>query len=733
MKVIVRCAESGQELEIAVSEEKAIDEIQESVYSSLGIKPEFQILLSEDGVSLKDKKCLPSLNSLIYAFSKEAIKKDKLPLNLDVNQFRSAIGPCLQGEERGVIILERKLHKLAERALKLTDMISGANDFKDRMQKEINICEKAANVLHLYHNKYIQNQINSYKQLYIRFATHYQVTQEELDLFDNNIERLGQIKLHDALEKTGRRYLSEILDIMQLTRWKEQFHSEIERLQVKFQEVNASMDQLSDNFKLNLSNPLTMPVILELKIISAQNAIRLYKEYRDLSERYIHEGDASAGERLHEDGWESKACLADSEISELERNSFLIDQSISNLKESRKNAADEILTLLKQVTAMSIKIRDSVKSQVNMLSSLLKRSEKRLGFVKVPRLLPEAYHASLVEISRRRLFVNKANELQQQLNKIAEIEIEERLTFLNKYRHVLPNDFVSQLSAAPCVRVISFTNEPDLQLPEIDVPVDDFQFMHLYASASFDEKLAQKYEDAVNDLKSINEDLKKSFKKEEDLCIKISNQNELITRLTSDINAKDKVIKDTDKGLHEINEYLKSQSKEVTNLKQQLALQTKKVLESALVEKQLKDVLESMEAKIKDDNTSEFIKVVRELGVLPETPNSLKTYVEGLKLSLHSESQKSASMISFTAFNEGSIALFFPTLEGHFLAFNFNCPNHFLDLDSLSPATLQCLTQQPYLVGHIISLKVYRAGAINPFSLQKNTEYALLAIQEMPL
>mmetsp|Transcript_29493 Transcript_29493/g.29225 ORF Transcript_29493/g.29225 Transcript_29493/m.29225 type:complete len:91 (+) Transcript_29493:1871-2143(+) len=90
-------------------------------------------------------------------------------------------------------------------------------------------------------------------------------------------------------------------------------------------------------------------------------------------------------------------------------------------------------------------------------------------------------------------------------------------------------------------------------------------------------------------------------------------------------------------------------------------------------------------------------------------------------------------MISFTSFNEGSMALFFPSPEGHFIAFNFNCPNHFLDLDSLAPATLQSLSQQPFLVGNIKEKRIYRALAQNPFSLPRDTEYSLLSIQEMPL
>ncbi|CAG9323339.1 unnamed protein product [Blepharisma stoltei] len=733
MKVIVRYAETGQEFELAISEERAIEEIQEVLYSSVGVQPEFQILLSEDGVSLKDKKSNLQPNAIIYAFSKEAIKKDKLPINLDINPLKNTIGPCLQGEERGVLILERKLHKLAERAIKLTDLISSANEFKYRIEKEINICENSAGVLEIYHNKYIQTQILSYRQLYNRFENHFNATQEELNLFDKNVNKLEQIELHPSLQKPERKCLSDILDLQQLTKWKEQFYSEIIRLQAKFLEVNGGMDQLAENFKINIIQPFIHPDIPELNAASAENAINLYREYRDLSAKYIADGDASAGERLHEEEWESKAKNAENEVAELERNSFMIEQFLNNLKQARKQAADLILAILKQVTTMSIKIRDSVKSQVNMLSSLLKRSEKRLGFVKVPRLLPEAYNASLIEVSRRRLFVKKANELQQQLNKIAEIEISERLNFLNKYRHVLPNDFVSQLSAAPCVRIVSFMNEPDLQLPEIDISIDDFPHMHLYSSESFDEKLSQKYENAVNDLNNLNQEIENYKKREEALRNELENNKDAIAKLTANLKAKEKVIRDTDKGLFDLKEYLKGITKENAVLKQQVAAQTKKALDLANAEQQLQENIQKLQAEIKEKSNEPYIKILQELGISCETPAALKNFVAKLQLDLEFERNKSSSMISFTSFSEGSMALFFPSPEGHFIAFNFNCPNHFLDLDSLAPATLQSLSQQPFLVGNIKEKKIFRALAQNPFSLPRDTEYSLLSIQEMPL
>jgi hypothetical protein len=90
------------------------------------------------------------------------------------------------------------------------------------------------------------------------------------------------------------------------------------------------------------------------------------------------------------------------------------------------------------------------------------------------------------------------------------------------------------------------------------------------------------------------------------------------------------------------------------------------------------------------------------------------------------------SSICFTTFEEGSLALFFPSANGHFVAFNCNTPLHFLDFDSLKSSTRALLTTKNFIVGEILKRRVFTAASeYNPFSLTPGTQFTVLSINEV--
>lgn len=122
--------------------------------------------------------------------------------------------------------------------------------------------------------------------------------------------------------------------------------------------------------------------------------------------------------------------------------------------------------------------RDVVKSQIEMLGNLLKRNEQNLNFLAVPRLLPEAYQASLAEVTRRKFFLNSADKIRCKLSQLIAIENDYRKDFLAKYRHILPSGFIPQLSAGPSL--VSMPNDPDRNLPDLSMTLGDFTHKALY-------------------------------------------------------------------------------------------------------------------------------------------------------------------------------------------------------------------------------------------------------------
>ena len=798
MNLSIRYPELGKEIRIASTKENYLDEVNFHLQSSFGVGSDSFILLNEEGVSLKDKKIKSLTTDFIYIFLKDSLKKDKLELNIEFNLLKSDCELPLSAEERGVYIMEKKLFKLYAKALELSDFFKSYAVFAKQMESEIGIINKSMVVLELYHKKHIQDQLEAFEYLYNKNLAHASTAQSELSFFDEAVGRLSNFKIHPKLQSEGRETILNLIDAPQLSKWKESYVAEIGRLQTKFEELEGIIKQIPIIYQLPLiqENLLNTCEVSEDISKAASYSIDLYFEYRVLCEKYSN-GDALAGARLHEEKWEKKCLQAQQFLSFLENSLEPYRKMIESIKNQRKAANVQLFNLLKKITEYAARIRDTVKSQLSMLSSLLKRSEKRLSFIKVPKLLPEAHDSTIAEISRRNHFVNVANDLKFKLNSLIEAEIAERIKFLEKYRHVLPNDFVPQLSAAPFIKIIVSADEPDLFLPQITEPVfnefpnscvsiksscENFiseEIENLNKKISFlieenqrleqeklefqqNEKLkSEEYEKTLNEMRTeqIQSNLKllsceNNFnKKEEDYLQKIKNlenqikefrnknfseleeklqkyenmiknfkENEaantldreklkkLLKQSTNEIEVKNKILTDTAKELEKLSEEFKIKEKIIFDLN--LKLSREKAASEEFLLKRPAESANGLESLCND------------LGISPDT-DALTSYILDLKESI-------SSKISFTNFTIGSLALFFPTSEGQFLAFNYNCPDNYLNLDSMSEKNIEMILSQPYIVGLITDIKKYVAEVKNPISLPVGTEFYLLSIKEVP-
>lgn len=112
------------------------------------------------------------------------------------------------------------------------------------------------------------------------------------------------------------------------------------------------------------------------------------------------------------------------------------------------------------------------------------------------------------------------------------------------------------------------------------------------------------------------------------------------------------------------------------------------------------------------------------------TPEQLLSAEESLKQSI-SKSQADVHLcINFKSFEVGNLALFVPSANGIYKALNSEAS--FLDIDSLLSRTHELLSSTPFIVGEIISRRVYAAAEnYNPFGLRSGTEFAVLSISEV--
>jgi hypothetical protein len=803
MNYLIRLPEQGKELRTTLPADYTQEHLSLSISSSLGLPAEAFILLTSEGYSLKDRAFNASNSDIIYAFLKDSIKQERVEIEVRFTQSNSIPLNPLPGDDKGVLTMEKNLHRMYKQALELSDFFMSYAAFAEQINTEMEIVNSAKQVLKMYHKKHIQDQADNFASLQQKSLNHYLNAKKEFDVFDLAVQKLSSTKIHDQLSNPSRISLSDLIDVTQLSKWKESYMDEINRLQLKFEEIKSTIDSMPSTFKLPEEDSISVEVVLVPDMITQgyTSVIDLYLDYRKLCEQFLTSRDAKAGQRLHEEPWEQKANKATQNLSILAKTLPQYQNLVGGLQDYRKLGNFQLFKLLRKITEFAARIRDSVKSQLSMLSSLLKRSEKRLAFIKVPRLLPEAHDSAIFEISRRNLFVQVAGKIKDRLNLLIETETAERMAFLEKYRHVLPNNFVPQLSAGPFLKVVVGNNEPDLNLPKLFLGLpSDFLHGSLYEQGFSNEEsnlkalveIKENLEVQVRSLTQSLEEVRRSLDaKNDEIKAKDAQIEQQTQALMKEVN-KCKFITQTSefekaelrKGYQELENKLQmirtavcaEHSDHIKELKAvynestsclkameskfkasqlteaQLKAENDKLREELLKiagevrtkDKRLLEAAETLKAiQVEFKNKEDLIKELKEkLSQVPKT-QEIRVKDPGLEslckdLGISNESlpeyvkklrQSDSSKISFTSFNEGSLALFFPTAEGQFLAFNYNCPDHFLNTDLLSPQAIEAMHNEPYIVGLITEKKRLLAERNNPLSLPQGSEYFLLTIK----
>lgn len=463
--------------------------IQSHLSKVSGVMQHQQILMTPQG-----QLAGPNLvSSPLLLFSKDMVHTIELPPVVYTASFKDKFGPPISAEVRGVVITERRLHEWASNFYDLAIWIDRASAQADAAKAHISLMSAAYRALLEYSSAYMEIQLSQFHKLQEKFISHrYEVTREA-EAFDKAIELLEQIELAPGLKTQKRRCLSDLLDIPALKQWKEGYNIEVARLQVKFAEVEMEIKRTSRN---SIKTP---PLIDSYNDVNfgelariCSHVIEFYREYRGLCELYIFKNDAKAKAKLHQENWPQRLKALQVHANLAEELKEEADKHINHLLDLRNSYGSSLITALQQITETTAKIKNVVKSQVSMLNSLVNRSVKHLRYLVVPRLLPEAYQATLIEVSRRRVFRSKADAMLSRLKLLIENETNLRCEFLNSYRNVIPKNFIPQLSEGP---MLDFKeDDPDRCLPDVNIALVNDEvnsIFHTELRSNYDEALVQ--------------------------------------------------------------------------------------------------------------------------------------------------------------------------------------------------------------------------------------------------
>lgn len=105
--------------------------------------------------------------------------------------------------------------------------------------------------------------------------------------------------------------------------------------------------------------------------------------------------------------------------------------------------------------------------KMKQINDEIDKMEKEFSYLLNPSLLPTAYHASLVEVSRRREFASTFDKKLKKLQFLTDSEKDLRKKFLAQFGRILPCEFIPQLKLMP--PTINVENaDTDNSLPKIE-------------------------------------------------------------------------------------------------------------------------------------------------------------------------------------------------------------------------------------------------------------------------
>lgn len=715
--------------------------LKQQVVLASGLPEEQQILLSADGQSLNPDKQLGLYEGDLYLFPKDLLRREELVFNYTVQRAEEGLPEEIHTELRELSETQRKLHKLAQQALTKLSYFRSLEARSSSLLSHCHLLLSASEVVKLNHRKFLSSQRDSFHDFKQRFEKFEAWIQWELSEFDRHLETLRGVPLHVSLLREDRKSLGDLLDRSQLATWKNKFITEQERLREKVVEVENEVSKLEVR-TWDIDAPGPGEAVATFTALSqTSHIVNTYLEYRELLEKYLPERNAAAGRRLFEEKWTEKRLQLKAVLKDLEAEEVRAKQELETQKGTCEAVAHYFLTILKSSLSSIAKIRDSVKSQISMLNSLLKRSEQRIQPLLAPKLLPAAYEETLKEVSRRFKFLAKADELRKELLSLIDTETALRSDFLTKYRNVLPQDFIPQIGEAPDRKYLLPRTDNDRNLPRIDVPC--------IVPASYYGK--GEGEEVKSALMAVSREIEEMRREEDGRKAKEVEVEEEIEQLRMqmkslelEIEAKNTQIAHEVTRFTEIRQRLSDLEASETQSKQLISdLQTRlSASEQAndLLRSQLLSSAQSLEAlqsrlNLSLESSSSLLGSLH----LPPQPEAglalLKDKVMQLRADNYKLRKKLQGTIYFTSFPEGALALFFPDSEGRFVAFHCNSPNHFLDLATLPEAIAGQIRyplprEKPFILGKIVHRNAFTASpAHNPFLLTIGTAYYLLSIE----
>lgn len=484
-------AQDGEIFEIETTLQKSVGDIGSKIEEKTQIPKNDQILLLINGTTLNS----PNHSLSDYGFSLDdfifVLNKKLLDSNAGVpseqimtppEMREPEIPPLQQSENEDPLLLKiRRQQHTFKRDLQLVEnlrvvtvsRLAICNDYARKMENQENTLRAADASLQYQFSK----TFRFWSEFWNTYSTVQKKHQQQLQEFPTSIDKLKEVKLHEALCDSNKKNLIDLVDEERIKKWAKDCSARHEKLKSKVDELDQIMKSVQENFTRKTSE-IDFSKIASLIKEGSEYVEALSSKKTKFSNDLKKITDTIESATRGSLNWD--ICSDYEELLNDHKRQLESLKNIDNRMQScvlymsnlKLEVSKSLHKRLQDVGVMQVKL-DSVATSIPLLREDNEEQETKLfPYLTVVKKMPDTYEACLKEISRRRAFqkmlLSHLDKINENLKTMKISEYRKRKKFLEKWRSMIPRN-LPNLDKYPPNLEVTFSESIDENLPEIDL------------------------------------------------------------------------------------------------------------------------------------------------------------------------------------------------------------------------------------------------------------------------
>jgi len=325
---------------------------------------------------------------------------------------------------------------------------------------------------------------NKKNEVLKRFLTNYEKNNHTLKKFEESLENLKKIELHESLKTDKQKFLLDIYFSPEaMNKWKnscidfqnnikgkiEKYSTAIKTIKKRLKdERDQTINLVLGQFHAQASGADTATQEGESKVLAI--FLKCYEEYKLIRETLesIGSGSSNDEDKLSNEKWkELETKDWDEEVAVCDDHIQKMDRVIEQIMRMKLNFENHIFGFYKSIMKYSAELSMISNEKMKHMNEEIDKMDKEFSYLLNPSHLPGAYQSSLAEVSRRREFALIFDKKFKKLQNLVENEKDQRKRFLAQYGRILPCEFIPQLKHMPPT-LTAENLDTDIGLPKIE-------------------------------------------------------------------------------------------------------------------------------------------------------------------------------------------------------------------------------------------------------------------------